>query len=171
MSSSTNPLGIVSPSQAGKEVTINQALNAASPASLYGFRPEGSGGLTWAYWGGFLMVAGVATAIANGTVTLTTNTTNYIQANPATGAVTAVTGSFTAGYVPLYTVVVSATNTYTSWVDRRAFAFALGLAGASQAAVSGTATGTDATLLNDTVTLVNALRTALITSGIIKGAA
>ena len=47
--------------------------------------------------------------------------------------------------------------------------------GASQAAVSGTADATysanEVTLINDIVTLVNALRTALVAEGLIKGAA
>ena len=54
-----------------------------------------------------MILAGTPTAIPNGTVTLTNSATNYVQANPATGAVTAVTGAWTSGLAPLYRVVVS----------------------------------------------------------------
>ena len=54
-----------------------------------------------------MILAGTPTAIPNGTVTLTNSETNYVQANPATGAVTAVTGAWTSGLAPLYRVVVS----------------------------------------------------------------
>lgn len=102
MSNSTITFDPIVQSQAGKEITANAYFDAASPATLYGRRASGCSGLTWAYYGGNVLVNGVLTQIANGQLTLTNNLPNYIEANPATGAVSANTTGFTAGRIPLY---------------------------------------------------------------------
>lgn len=163
MASSTTHLDLILQSQASKEITANAALDAMSPGSLYGRRASTSSGLTWGYYGGIVRVAGVATVIANGTITLPASSTRYIEANPATGAVAAVS-AWTAGNIPLYTVVTG-TATVTSYTDHRAFAIQAGYASADQAAVSATPT------VEQLATLTNALRDALVKAGIIKGAA
>lgn len=163
MASSTSNIDNIIQSQSSKEVTANAYFDAASPATLYGRRASTSSGLTWGYYGGIVRVAGVATVIANGTLALPASSTRYIEANPSTGAVALVT-SFTAGNIPLYTVVTGA-STVTSYTDHRAFAIQAGYASADQAAVPGTPT------VEQLATLANAMRDALIKSGIIKGGA
>jgi hypothetical protein len=118
MANSTTNLDLIAASQANKEVTLNAALDAASPAMLYGRRAVTTAGLAWGYYGGTASVGGTPTAIANGTLTLTASATNYVQADPATGAVSANTTGFTAGYKQLYAVVTGASGV-TSYTDLR----------------------------------------------------
>ena len=118
MANSVSHLDLVIQSQAAKEITVNALLDAASPATLYGRRGATTSGLTWGYYGGNVLVNGVLTQIASGTLALTASATNYIEANPATGAVSSNTGGFTAGRVPLYTVSTG-TSTVTSYTDQR----------------------------------------------------
>ena len=118
MADSTTNLDTISSSQSGKEVTANAFFDAASPAALFGRRALSSSGLTWGYYGGDLLVDGAVTSIANGTVALTASATNYVEATRA-GVVSRNTTGFTAGQVPLYTVVTGA-STVTSYTDARA---------------------------------------------------
>lgn len=121
MSDSTSLLTQLTTAQAGKEATVNELMNAVSPASLFG-RRQSSSGLSWDYFGGRLTVSGTSTAIANGTLTLSASTTNYIECDPSTGVVSKNTTAFTAGRIPLYSVVTDA-STVTSYIDRRSYAF------------------------------------------------
>ena len=120
MASSTSNLDLISPSQASKEATANEAFNAMSPGALFGRRASTCTGLTWGYYGGPMLVDGVLTVIANGTVALTASTTNYIEATRA-GVVSKNTTAFTPGQIPLYTAVTG-TSTITSWTEYRAWA-------------------------------------------------
>jgi len=97
----------ISSSQAGKEVTANENFAAVAPAGLFGKKATTTSGLTFGYYGGYLQINGVHTLIADGTVSLTNNATNYIEATRA-GTVSANTTGFTAGQIPLFTVVTSA---------------------------------------------------------------
>lgn len=118
MSDSTTKLDLIAASQAQKEVTANAMFDAASPAMLYGRRAATTAGLTWGYYGGSILVSGAPLAVANGTVTLTASATNYVEANPADGTVSANTTAFTAGRAPLYQVVTGASSV-TSYTDVR----------------------------------------------------
>lgn len=118
MSNSTVTFDALTQAQASKEVTANAYFDAASPATLYGRRQSTTSGLTWGYYGGNVVVNGVLTQIANGTLALTASTTNYIEAEPTTGAVSKNTTGFTAGRMPLYSVVTG-TATVTSYTDQR----------------------------------------------------
>lgn len=118
MSNSTITFDALIQSQSAKEITANAMLDAVSPASLYGRRQSTSSGLTWGYYGGNVLINGVLTQIANGTLSLTASTTNYVQALPASGAVSSNTTGFTAGSIPLYTVITGA-STVTSYTDHR----------------------------------------------------
>jgi uncharacterized protein YaiE (UPF0345 family) len=118
MADSTTNLDPISSSQAGKEVTANAFFDAASPATLFGRRALSTSGLTWGFYGGDLEVDGAITTLANGTVALTASSTNYVEATRA-GVVSANTTGFTAGRIPLYTVVTGAA-TVTSYTDQRA---------------------------------------------------
>lgn len=118
MSNSTPTFDAISSSQAGKEVTANAYFDAASPATLYGRQQSTTSGLTWGYYGGNVLVNGVLTQISNNTLSLTASTTNYIEAEPTTGAVSFNTSGFTAGRTPLYTAVTG-TSTVLSYTDHR----------------------------------------------------
>ncbi len=123
MSDSTTNLDTISASQGGKEVTANALFDAGSPATLFGRRAAGSSGLTWAVYGGKVRNGAVQTTLANASVTLTANATNFVEFDPAnvatnSGVSTNTTG-FTAGREPLYEVVTNSGGTVTSYVDRR----------------------------------------------------
>ncbi|MFA5170432.1 MAG: hypothetical protein WC426_02620 [Sulfuriferula sp.] len=128
MSDSTSLLTQLTTSQAGKEATVNELMNAASPATVFG-RRQSSSGLAWDYFGGRFNANGTLTAIANGTLTLTASTTCYIEVNPA-GTVSFNTTGFTAGNIPLYSVVTGA-STVTSYADYRNFAFSFNSGGST----------------------------------------
>jgi hypothetical protein len=117
MASSTTNLDTLSSSQAQKEVTANALFDAGSPATLFGRRASTTSGLTWGYYGGILTVDGVLTSISNGTVALSASTTNYVESNRA-GTVSKNTTGFTAGRIPLYTIVTGASSV-TSYTDHR----------------------------------------------------
>jgi hypothetical protein len=117
MSNSTTLLDTISSTQSAKETTANELFDAHSPASLFGRRASTSSGLTWGYFGGRMLVDGVLTAIANGTLALTASATNYVEATRA-GVVSKNTTAFTAGSIPLYTIVTG-TSSVTSYTDER----------------------------------------------------
>ena len=117
MSNSTTLLDLVTQSQAQKEVTTNALHDAASPGMLFGRRASTTTGLTWGHYGGSILIAGTPTAIANGTTALTASTTNYVEAT-TTGTVSKNTSGFTAGRIPLYTIVTGSASV-TSYTDHR----------------------------------------------------
>lgn len=104
-------------SQSQKEVIANENFTATSPAAAFGKRPAGSSGLVWGYFGGMVRIGGELTAVADGTVTLAANATNYVELTDA-GTVTTNTTAFTAGAIPLYTVVTGASGV-SSEADKR----------------------------------------------------
>lgn len=116
MSDSTSLLTQLIAGQASKEATVNEVFNALSQTA-FGGRRQSSSGLAWDYFGGRILVDGVSTAIANGTVTLTASTTNYVESTRA-GVVSNNIVAFTAGSVALYRVVTGA-STVTSYEDHR----------------------------------------------------
>jgi len=119
MSSSTSNLDLVLQAQSGKEATANELWNSMSVGALFGRRNSTSTLLTWGYYGGPMVVDGVLTVIANGTVALSASATNYVESTRA-GVVSKNTTAFTPGQVPLYTVVTNATAV-TSYADYRAW--------------------------------------------------
>jgi hypothetical protein len=122
---------------ADKEAQINEALDAASPALLFGRRASTCTGLTWGYYGGKIMVAGTVTSIGNGTVALTASQTNYIEATAA-GVVSANTSAYTVGRMKLYRAVTSS-SAVTSYTDDRV----QGLGSETTTSVSGPGSSTD----------------------------
>lgn len=119
MANSSSNLDLITASQASKEVTANALFDSGSPATLFGRRNSTTSGLTWGYYGGMILVDGVLTSIANGALTLTASLTNYVEATRA-GVVSRNTTGFTAGQIPLYTIVAGA-STVTSYTDHRAW--------------------------------------------------
>lgn len=118
MADSTTNLDSIVQGSGSQDIQANALYDAASPAFTYGRRSSTTSGTTWGYFGGKVRLAGVVTAISNGTLALTPSTTNYVQAHPDTGAVSSNTTGFTAGYLSLYTVVVGSA-TVTSYTDHR----------------------------------------------------
>lgn len=117
MAGSTSNLDLISTSQAQKEVTANALFDASSPATTFGRRASTSAALTWGYYGGAFLASTGLTQIANGTLALTANATNYVEAD-ADGVVSKNTTAFTSGRLALYTVVTGA-STVTSYTDWR----------------------------------------------------
>lgn len=117
MADSTTILDQVEVGQEAKEATANELFDAMSPSALFGRHASACSGLTWGYYGGWMLVDGVLTEIANGTVALSASSTNYVEATRA-GAVSKNTSGFTAGSIPLY-VVTTGTSTVSSYDDQR----------------------------------------------------
>jgi hypothetical protein len=161
MSSSTSLLDLLVQAQATKEVTANNLFNAESPATLFARRESQCTGLNWYYYGGYLLVDGVLTSIANNasTLLLTASQNNYIEATRS-GVVSCNQTGFTAGRIPLYMAVTGA-STVTSYTDYRAFYQPRDMT--SKATV--TFTSADATLTAD-----QARAKYLTTAGAITGA-
>lgn len=74
-------------------------------------------GLTWGWQAGRVRNDNAVTDVAAGTLTLTASTTNYVEVTPA-GNVSANTSGFTAGRIPLRTVITGA-SAITRSTDRR----------------------------------------------------
>ena len=91
MSNSTVTFDALVQSQASKEITANAYFDAASPATAFGRRQSTTSG--------------------------TASTTNYVEATRA-GVVSKNTTGFTAGAIPLYSVVTDAASV-TSYTDYR----------------------------------------------------
>ena len=117
MANSATNLDTISSTQAAKEVTANALHDAGSPGTNFGRRASTTAGLTWGFYGGTILVDGVLTQLANGTVALTASATNFVERTRA-GVVSKNTTAFTAGQIPLYTVVTGA-STITSYTDHR----------------------------------------------------
>jgi len=121
MADSTTNLDTIATAQSQKEVTANAEDDAESPSCFGGRRASTTTGTTWGYYGGKYIAGGASPAItmlANGTIALTASNTNYVEFDPVAGTVSANTTAFTAGRVPLYTVVTGA-STITSYTDQR----------------------------------------------------
>ena len=107
MADSTSPLDTLTPSTSGNETRTNELLDAASPAATFGRRAATTTGLTWGYYGG----RWGGNSVANGTVTLTASTTNYVVALRSTGAVSVSTATTnwndTTNYLRQYSIVTS----------------------------------------------------------------
>lgn len=119
MANSTTHLDTLPTGVADKAPPANSLFDAASPATLFGRRASTTAALSWGFYGGMILVDGVQTSIANGTISLTASTTNYMEATRA-GVVSVNTTGFTAGQIPLYTVVTGAAAV-TSYTDYRAW--------------------------------------------------
>jgi hypothetical protein len=116
MSNSTTQLDTIATNQSNKEVVVNALFDAASPGMIWGRHASACSGLTWGYYGGQYKT----NAIANGTVALTASATNYVYADPSTGAVSVNTTGTPGSAIPLYTIVTG-TTTVTSYTDARSY--------------------------------------------------
>ena len=117
MSNSTTLLDTISSAQSGKEITANALFDAASPAMIFGRRASTTAGLTWGYYGGAYLIAGVPTLMGNGSIVLTASATNYLEVDSA-GVVSINTSGFTVGRIRLYQILAGASSV-TSYSDLR----------------------------------------------------
>jgi hypothetical protein len=116
MANSTTNLDTIAVNQSNKEAVANALFDAASQCMTWGRHASACSGLTWGYYGGMYG----ANLVANGTVTLTASTTNYLYASATTGAVSVNTTGVPGGAIPLYSIVTG-TTTVTSYSDLRSF--------------------------------------------------
>jgi len=107
----------ISSAQASPEVAINENFESLADLAVYARKASATTGLTWGYYGG--RYAGFA--VADGTLTLTASTTNYIVAAKATGVLSVSTATTnwadTTNYCKVYQVVTGAATitSYQSW--------------------------------------------------------
>lgn len=133
MAGSTSNLDLIETSQAQKEVTANALFDAASSSLTFGRRASTCAALTWGYYGGAAMIAGVPTLVVNGSIALTASATNYVELRVADAVVVNNTVDWTgAGYTALYKVVTGAA-TVTTYEDYRALVGPAGPQGATGA--------------------------------------
>jgi len=118
---------------ANPEVPMNQFMDNLEYGTVYSYRHEDSSGLTWAYWGG----RWGGFAVAEGTLTLTNTTDNYIVAARASGVISTSTGTTnwndTANYARVYKVTCAG-GVPTAVEDHRAGLY--GIHGPVQASVT-----------------------------------
>jgi len=129
----------IAPDQANKETPIQEDLLAVAQAAIYGPRPEAHSGLTWGYhgtggavrWGGF--------SVADGTLSLSASSTNYVVVLRSSGAISVSTSSTnwdnTAAYARTHILVTDGSGV-TDSQDHRAGPG--GTHGSASAAGSGT---------------------------------
>lgn len=124
MASITSNLNLVSPSHAAKEVTINALFNANSPAAFGGI--ASINGLQVTIYGGVIFRAGVATIVANATLSLTASRRNCVYLrNDGVIAIASATGTPAVDtIIPsdaiLFYVIDVGTSTISSYTDYRA---------------------------------------------------
>ena len=123
MADSTTTIDGIVQGSGSQDLQANAVFDAASTATLYGRRASTSSGLNWGYYGGNVTKSdGLQTTIANGTVSLSPSSTNYVVAQKSDGVVSVATATTnwndTANYWRLYSVVAGA-STVTSYTDER----------------------------------------------------
>lgn len=110
-------LQTITSSQASPEVPVNENFESLAIAALFGKRQPVTLGLVWGYWGGLYN----GTTVADGTVTLANNATNYVVVNRFTGAVSVAsttTNWADSAYARLYKVT-TVSSAVTAVVDHR----------------------------------------------------
>lgn len=122
MANSTTNMDPVQTNAANKEAQVNAFIDAASMAATYARRASTTSGLTWGFYGGNVILTNKTRAqIANGTLTLTASSTNYVVALKSSGAAsvsTTTTNWNSSLYWRLYEIVAGA-STVTSYTDYR----------------------------------------------------
>lgn len=108
----------LSESQANPEVPINENFETLEHQSVYGKKHPTTTGLTWGYYGG----RWGGNAVADGTVTLSASSTNYLVVLRSTGVLSSSTTSTnwdnTTDYARVYKITTSA-SAVTATEDHR----------------------------------------------------
>lgn len=174
MADSTTHLDTIVQGSGSQDVQANALYDAASPAMLFGRRAASTTGLTWGYYGGNVTKSdGTQSTVANGSVSLTASTTNYITALKESGVVycntTTTAWNDTANYWRLYSVVTG-TSTITSYTDEREIGRMTGVGTGLVAPVTKTASFTlgsneNEVICNGTATITATLPSAASFTG------
>lgn len=99
----------LSDSTTSAETPVNENFETLSWAAMFGKNQPTTSGLIWGYYGTDAWpINGVPSSIAAGTVTLTANTTNYVEVSAAGVVSKATTRS--ADKAPLYKIVTGASG-------------------------------------------------------------
>ena len=109
----------IAPSQKNAEVPINENFETLEHQACYGKRHAATSGLTWGYyggrWGGF--------SVADGTLTLTASSTNYVVVAVATGVISVSTSATNwnddTDYVRVYKITTGASTVSGTPEDHR----------------------------------------------------
>src|SRR6185312_16070128 len=108
----------VSVSQSQKEATVNSLIDAASTATIFGRNFQTCAGLVWGYLGGRFN----GTLVANGTLTATASSTNYVVVHRSTLVLSISTSNTnwndTSTYGRAY-LLTAGTDTITDYQDYR----------------------------------------------------
>lgn len=123
MSDYSTPLGSIAVGQGDQATKANGLFNATSPAALYGLKYATTTGLTLGYHGGHPTLSNLTIGtIADGTLTLTASTTNYVTAPKSSGIAATSTATTnwndTANYWRLYSITTNTTS-ITGYTDYR----------------------------------------------------
>jgi hypothetical protein len=101
----------LSASQVNAEVPLNENFETLEHQSVYGKDHAESSGLTWGYYGGMWADA---VSVADGTLSLTASSTNYVVVHRTTGAITVSTSNThwndTATYARVYKITTNASG-------------------------------------------------------------
>jgi hypothetical protein len=116
-------LAQLSSGQYNKETIANENFGAVSPAGLFGKKYSTTTGLTLGYYGGIMMIDGVLTSIADGTVALTASQTNYVEATRAGTVLANYATGWTAGRIQLFEILTGSSS-ISSITDLRPWAAA-----------------------------------------------
>ena len=108
--------------QAQKETIINENFTALNQPSTFGWRVQSTTGLQYAYWGGnYQNSSGALITLADGTVTVTASSTNYVYFDPLTNTILNSISVPASGKIRLAKVITDATK-IISVTDERLFA-------------------------------------------------
>lgn len=118
MSDLSTPFGTISQGSSNQTTKANALFDAVSQAAVYGLNGTTTSALVLGLHGGKVVCHGVVTTIADYADTLTVSSTNYIEANPDTGAISKNTTGYTPGYVKIGRATTS-TSAITNWLDDR----------------------------------------------------
>ncbi len=102
--------------------TYTDHASALTMSNIFAENPATTTGLTWGYYGGLLRNDATLVTVAAGTVSLTDDTTNYVEID-SSGTVYVVATAFTVGRIPIRTVV-TASGVQTVSTDRRSWFYA-----------------------------------------------
>jgi hypothetical protein len=146
----------------GITATAAEIDAAAKGARHFARRTDADSGLTFGYGAGVLLDGQTRVSVAQGTILLSASTTNYVELTYSGGtwSVTTNTSGFTAGGIPLYTIV-TASASITTVTPAQTLLRALRTGGITGAMLSQAMKTTSVTLALGTVSATKAINIPL----------